>query len=205
MRRLFNILMLATAMAMASLDCIHAQTSEEIIRKVIESGKDMKSMKCAFTQTITTPMLEEPSVSSGRILYFSDTKLKIEYIEPEKYSIRVLDGKVTFSGKDGDNELGLIANRIAKGITTMMMGLMKGDELADKKAFTNKAWQEDGKWVVDMEPRRKDLKRMFSRVVLIFDPDTSLLISMEMLQEDGGSSLIEIDKVETGGNYEAEW
>lgn len=205
MRRLLNILMLVSVMAMGSWGFVNAQTSDEIIQKVVASGRSMKSMKCTFTQTLTTPMLENPSVSKGRILYFSDSKLKIEYSVPVKYSISVKDGQVTISGKDGDNELGLIANRIAKGITTMMMGLMKGDELADRKAFTNKARQEDGKWVVDMTPRRVDLKRMFSKVVLIFDPKTSLLVSMEMFQEDGGSTLIAIDKVETGGNYESEW
>lgn len=206
MRRVFDILMLVSVLAMASWDCAYAQTgSDEIIGKVISAGRSMKTMKCSFTQTLTTPMLADPSVSKGRILYFSDSKLKIEYTEPEKYSIQVLDGQVTLSGKDGDNELGLIANRIAKGITTMMMGLMKGDELADNKAFANKARLEGGKWVIDMEPRRKDLKRMFSKVVLIFDPKTSLLVSMEMIQEDGGSTLFAIDKVETGGNYEAEW
>lgn len=205
MRRLLNILMLVSVMAMLSWGNTHAQTSDEIIQKVIDAGRSMGTMKCTFTQTFTSPMLENPSVSKGKILYFSDSKLKIEYTEPEVYSIRLLDGKVILSGKDGDNELGLIANRIARGITTMMMGLMKGDELADKKAFTNKARLEDGKWVIDMTPRRADLKRMFSRVVLVFNPETLLLISMDMLQEDGGSSLIAIDNVEAGGNYEAEW
>lgn len=206
MKRGLGILLILTAMVTVCTADVVAQTdSDAIIEKVVNAGRNMKTMKCSFTQTFTTPMLQEPSVSKGRIVYLSDSRLKIAYTEPEAYSIKVVDGQVTLTGKDGDNELGLVANRIARGITTMMMGLMKGDELSDTKAFTNKARVENNLWVIDMLPRRKDLKRMFSKVILIFDPQTRLLVSMEMLQEDGGSSLIVIDKAYTGGNYEAEW
>jgi len=182
-----------------------ADDNSAIMESIVKAGRDMKSMKCTFVQTVSSTLLQEKQMSEGSILYLPESRLRIAYTKPDAYAISIEDGRMSMTRDGATHEVQGTQNRIFQGIATMVMGFMNGDALTDSKLFNSSVSVQDGSWVVRLDPRRKDLKRLFSAVVLTFDPSTSLLRSMEMIQSDGGSTGIHITKAETGGDYEAEW
>lgn len=182
-----------------------ADDSSAIMESIVKAGRDMKSMKCTFVQTVSSTLLQEKQMSEGSILYLPESRLRIAYTKPDVYAISIEDGRMSMTREGATHEVQGTQNRMFQGIATMVMGFMNGDALTDSKLFNSSVSVQNGSWVVRLDPRRKDLKRLFSAVVLTFDPSTSLLRSMEMIQSDGGSTGIHITKAETGGDYEAEW
>ena len=176
-----------------------------IVESVSKACADMKSMKCDFSQVRTVALLDEPQVSAGRMLYKQPSALKWIYTEPSGYSYTIKDDKVSIETTDGVTEIGSDAGRMFQGLAGIILGCMSGENLKDNRMFQVTATSQDGEWVIVLIPQRREMKRAFSEIVMVFDPDTSLLKRMVMNDQSGGSTEITVSNVSINGDYEAEW
>ena len=204
MKRIFLIvsgMVLLAAVGVGAVTYNAQHTEDEMIDDIVKACSEMNSMKCDISQTRHVPLMDEAQKSSGTMIYIRPSRFCLNYTEPFEWKLKV-DGDNVMTGTesaDGD------AGRLFKGISGMILGCMSGDMLKDKRTFRVSVTDTGNEWTAQLAPLRRDMKKMFSRIELGFDPGTRLLRRLLMEESGGGSTEILISNVRLNGDYEAEW
>lgn len=204
MKRLFLIvtgLVLLVAAGIWAVPLSNNQTEDEMIESIVKACSDMSSMKCDISQTRHIPLMDEPQRSSGTMIYIRPSRFCLNYTDPFEWKLKVDGDNVLMGTESADGEAG----RLFKGISSMILGCMSGEMLKDKRSFRVTVTDEGGEWKALLVPVRRDMKKMFNRIELGFDPGTRLLKRLLMEDAGGGSTVILISNVRLNGDYEAEW
>ena len=184
---------------------IRASAQDDIVERIAAECASMKSMKCDFRQVRTVPLMDEPQVSTGRMLYRQPSSLKWIYAEPFSYSITFDDDNISIDSDQGHTDIGNDASRMFKGLAGIVLGCMSGQNLKDKRLFQTTVMEQDREWIAVLTPQRREMKRVFSEIVMVFDPETALLKRLTMKDQNGGSTEIEVSNVSINGDYETDW
>lgn len=205
MKRLYIIvtgLILLLAVGVWAVPFSGQQTEDEMIESIAKACSDMCSMKCDISQIRTVPLMDEPQKSSGTMIYIQPSRFCLNYTEPFEWKLKVDGDNVTVgSGQEASGDAG----RLYKGMSGMILGCMSGQMLKDNRTFSVSVTDAGAEWKAVMIPQRRDMKKMFNRIELGFDPDTRLLKRLRMEEAGGGSTEILISNVKLNGDYEAEW
>ena len=194
------VLLLAIGVGAVTIDA--QQTENEMIDSIIKACSGMRSMKCDISQTRRIPLMDEPQESAGTMIYIQPSRFCLDYTTPFEWKLKVDGDNVSVGADDSMNG---DAGRLYKGMSGMILGCMSGQMLNDKRTFSVSVTDEGSEWKAQLIPMRRDMKKMFNRIELGFDPDTRLLKRLLMEEAGGGSTEILISNVKLNGDYEAEW
>ena len=164
----------------------------EIIQKMSVTAKAIKSVRCDFTQTKHSKMLKDAQVSKGKMFCKQPDKLRWEYTSP-KASALILDGtdvRIEEGGKEKEAK-----NKFIGEMARMIMNSVAGKYLTDGKAFQVSAKEMPEKYVATLVPLRKDMKRMYSKLVLHFDIKQSTVTEVELHEKNGDRTIIELNGI----------
>ena len=206
MKRIFIIvigLVLLVAVGVGAVTLNLQQTEDEMIESIVKASSDITSMKCDIAQTRRVPLMDEPQKSSGTMIYIKPSRFCLDYTEPFAWKLKV-DGDNIMTGSD-ESAVNDDAGHLYKGISSMILGCMSGEMLKDKRTFKVTVTDVGGEWKALLIPVRRDMKKMFTRIELGFDPATCLLKRLLMEDAGGGSTEILISNVRLNADYEAEW
>lgn len=175
---------------------LSAQTlsEQEIIRKMASVAQATKSIQANFTQTRYSKMLKEAQVSEGKMFCQQPDKLRWEYTSPRQSAL-ILDGTDARLTKDGSGNGG--RNRFAGEMARLIMNSVAGKYLTDDKAFQVSATASDGEYVATLVPVRKEMKRLYTKLVLHFDPKQSVVTKVELYEKDASHIVIELHDIQT--------
>lgn len=188
MKRWLVILIMLSVSAGVSAQSL---TEQEIVSLFEQSAADMQSLECRFVQTKKMKMLNDKMVSEGRMCYEKPEKLKWEYITPFVYSFTVNGNKALVRNSEGVNVVDMDKNRNFRKFTGAIMNLLTGDAIADTKAFSLSAEENDGKCIVTLVPKRNDIKQMWKHIVLHFDRTANSIVKVEINEASGDIMVIE--------------
>ena len=175
MKRFLPILLL-----LCSLSPLRAQDSDALKRRIVESGARITGITCDFVQTKQSAMLSEKAVSSGRMVYRSPEYLEWAYVKPTPRTF-VFDGSTAEAGKD----------KMFKDLARLIVSSIAGGNIANEAAFRTEAESAGGDILVTMYPLKRDLKRMFTSLVLRYKADTLEATRFEMNEASGDVTVIE--------------
>jgi len=159
-------------------------SEQAIIQKMVSAAEEIKTIQCSFTQTKHSKMLVGEQVSQGKMFCQKPYKLRWEYTSPRASSI-LLDE--TNKGK------GLVGS-----IARLIMNSVAGKCLTDDKAFLVTAKEIPTGYEATLVPLKKEMKRMFTRLVLRFDVRQSTVTEVELHERNGDSTIIELHDIQTG-------
>lgn len=182
-----------------------SQKEDPIVESIVKECAQMESMSCDFCQVRTVPLMDAPQESKGRMLYRRPGALKWSYKEPFVNSFTIDGDVISINNGDGDTEISGEAARMFKGMAGIMLGCMTGESLKDKRLFQTSVTEKNGEWEAVLVPQRREIKRVFTQIVMVFDPATRLLKRLTMMEQSGGSTEITVSNVSINGNYDAEW
>lgn len=182
-----------------------SQKEDPIVESIVKECAQMESMSCDFCQVRTVPLMDAPQESKGRMLYRRPGALKWSYKEPFVNSFTIDGDVISINNGDGDTEVSGEAARMFKGMAGIMLGCMTGESLKDKRLFQTSVTEKNGEWEAVLVPQRREVKRVFTQIVMVFDPATRLLKRLTMMEQSGGSTEITVSNVSINGNYDAEW
>ena len=182
-----------------------SQKEDPIVESIVKECAQMESMSCDFCQVRTVPLMDAPQESKGRMLYRRPGALKWSYKEPFVNSFTIDGDVISINNGDGDTEISGEAARMFKGMAGIMLGCMTGESLKDKRLFQTSVIEKNGEWEAVLVPQRREIKRVFTQIVMVFDPATRLLKRLTMMEQSGGSTEITVSNVSINGNYDAEW
>ena len=170
MRRILSILLLLCAFG-----TLRAQDADALKRRIVEAGSRITGISCDFVQTRQSAMLAEKAVSSGRMVYRSP-----DYLKPSARTF-VFDGSTADPGKD----------KMFRDLARLIVSSIAGGNIADEAAFRTEAVSAGGDILVTMYPLKRDLKRMFTTLVLRYKADTLEATRFEMNEASGDVTVIE--------------
>lgn len=164
-------------------------SEQEIIQKMSVAAEAIRTVRCDFTQTKHTKMLKEAQVSKGKMFCQQPDKLRWEYTSPKASAI-VLNGqdvRIEAGGKEqgaGSKFIGEMAR--------MIMNSVAGKYLTDDQAFQVSAKEMPTEYVATLIPLRKDMKRMYSTLVLHFNTKQATVTKVELFEKNGDRTIIEL-------------
>lgn len=163
--------------------------------QLTEKASSMQAMQCRFVQTKTMAMLTEPSVSEGTMLFFAPDRLRWEYLTPESFAL-IVDGERIVKETDGKEEvMSGKAGRMVQGIVSIIMDSASGKKLFDVTAFHVTLFDDNDCWKAEMAPKRRDLKRMFGKLVFYFSKETQYISHVEFVEAGGDVTSIRFEDI----------
>lgn len=144
-----------------------ASAQESGLLERIVSANSPSSAKADFIQRRHSPLLEGELVSEGSLYLLSPDKLRYEQKKPVQ-KLSILDGSAA-------------------------RGRFRVPSFED---FDISLMQDGKKISLVMDPRRRDLKQLFTRVVLEVDPASLLVRKVLLLGLDGNSTLLEFKNLQ---------
>ena len=161
--------------ALISVPLLAQSVSEQqMIQTMSSAAAEIRTIQCSFRQTRHVKMLKEEQVSLGRMFCRQPDKLLWEYTSPRKETIST----------EGEAWKGAMAR--------MIMKLVAGKALTDSKAFQVTAVEMPTEYVATLVPQRKDLKRIYTQLVLHFDVRQATVTQVEMYEKNGDRTVIEL-------------
>ena len=194
MNKILTILLLA----IGTVSHVPAQSinDQQVKYEISQVAAKMKSMKCDFVQTKQLKMLNDKMVSKGRMYYQQGNKLRWEYESPYRYVFVLNDSKVVLKNSSRSDVIDVNQNKMFREIVRIMMNTVVGNCLTDEKDFKVGIDTSDLEYVATLFPLRKDLKQMFSKIVLHFNRQKKMITQVVLIEKNGDRTVIELKNVQ---------
>lgn len=175
---------------------VKAQMSQDaIIAKINAAVSKIETMQCDFVQTKHMKMLNNKMVSTGIMAYKQSDKLRWEYKKPYTY-VFILNGTKVYLKKESRNDvIDIKQNKVFKSIAEIMMNSVIGKCLTNNKEFKVSILDVNNQWVASLIPQKKELKQMYSKIILYFGKANSIIQKVEMIEKNGDKTIIELKNV----------
>ena len=163
--------------------------------------KQIQQLSADFTQTKTLKLLSEKMVSQGKMYYSGGNKLRWEYTQPYQYAFILNGSKVLLKHPNRTDVIDVNQNKIFKEIARIMMSTVVGSAIKESKDFDvtiykggQKVQEPQAGTTVQLIPKRKDLKAMFTKIILHIG-ENEIVNKVELLEKGGDSTLIELKNI----------
>ncbi|MCQ2383274.1 MAG: outer membrane lipoprotein carrier protein LolA [Paludibacteraceae bacterium] len=193
MKRLFTTLFLVLSL----FGRLAAQTinEQQIISEISKSTSSIKTMQCDFVQTKSLKMLGDKMVSKGKMYCQQPSKLRWEYTTPYTYTFVLNDNNVMLKSGSRSDVIDINQNKMFKEIARIMMNSVLGKLLTEKKDFSVTVKQNGKQYVATLTPLRKDLKQMFTHILLHYDIKEKMVKTVVLKEKNGDSTTIELTNI----------
>lgn len=201
MMRRYIIAMLACLMSLP----VFSQTadSDGIIRQINGYSAGIRSLECGFVQTRSLKILDDRMVSEGKMYCQQPGMLRWEYTSPYS-SVFILNGNnVMLKNADGSVVTGAGSNRMYREMAGFILDSISGRYLLDDKSFDVSVEESADEWVLTLLPLKKNMRQMWSRIVLHFDRRSKTASMIEMHEQTGDMTVISFRDVRVNGDIDS--
>ena len=181
-----------------------AQSEQEIIAKINAQSAKMKTLSCDFVQTKHMKMLNNKFVSKGKMHYSQPDKLRWEYLTPYSYTFLMNESKGLIKNNNRADIIDINQNKMFKEISRLMMNSIVGESLNNKRDFAVAIRESEKLYIATLTPLEREMKQMWSKILLYFDRTTLNVVKVEMVERAGDYTVIELKNVALNSEIKAE-
>ena len=156
--------------------------AQEPQEAILAFSKKVAAVECDFTQTKESSLLAGTAVSTGHMSYRRPSYLEWHYLTPTPFSF-VFDGE-----QPGQN-------RMMKEMARLITGSIEGSALTDEKLFRIQFDEADGSIVATLFPKKREMQKMWSRLVLYYDKASLNATRFELHETSGDLTTIIFSKI----------
>ncbi|MBO4614891.1 MAG: outer membrane lipoprotein carrier protein LolA [Bacteroidales bacterium] len=167
----------------------------KVINEITRNTVGIQSLSCQFTQTKQSSLLVDNAVSKGEMSYSRPKSMRWEYTSPYTYALVVEGDSLSMTGAEGSKKPNQNANRMMKEMSSLIIGSINGDRLFDERTFSINIYEETGCYRVKMNPKRKDMQRMFQNITFLFGSDDYTVRSVVLTEKSGDATTINFENV----------
>ena len=184
---------------------VSAQTlnDAQIRQRVNQAAAAMKTLQCDFVQIKHLKMLNEEMLAQGKMYYQQSNKLRWEYTNPYTYTFVLNGDKVLLKNQQRNDVIDVNQNKIIREIARIMMSSVVGNSLLDNKTFKTTITINNSEWIATQIPKRKDMRQIFQRIVLHFNPQCAVVSCVEMIEKNGDKTVINLKNIRTNETLNA--
>ncbi len=158
------------------------------INEITRNTVGIQSLSCQFTQTKQSSLLVDNAEAKGKM------RMRWEYITPYSYALVVEGDSLSMTG-NGTASTNQKANRMMKEMSSLIIGSINGERLFDERTFSINIYEETGCYRVKMNPKRKDMQRMFQNITFLFGIDDYTVRSVVLTEKSGDATTINFENV----------
>lgn len=165
------------------------------LQEISKAAASISTMQCEFIQTKTLKMLGDKMVSKGYMYCQQLDKLRWEYTSPYRYTFILNGNKVLLKKGNRNDVIDVNQNKMFKEIARIMMNSVLGKCLTDKKDFKAGVAPQSSGYVVTLLPQKKDMKQMFSKIVLYYDKRLAVITKVVLYEKNGDNTVIDLKNI----------
>ncbi len=166
----------------------------KVINEITRNTVGIQSLSCQFTQTKQSSLLVDNAEAKGKMSYSRPKSMRWEYITPYSYALVVEGDSLSMTG-NGTASTNQKANRMMKEMSSLIIGSINGERLFDERTFSINIYEETGCYRVKMNPKRKDMQRMFQNITFLFGSDDYTVRSVVLTEKSGDATTINFENV----------
>ena len=189
--------------ACVSLSAMTEQQKQDVITKLNQTSASIQTMSANFSQTKYLSMLSDKMVSDGKIYYSKSDKLRWEYTSPYQYLFIFNGTKVYVGNNSKQNIIDTNTNKVFKEIARIMMNTVTGTALSNNGDFETSLSMDNNQWIVTLTPKKKELKSMFTKVVLNFNKKSNIVSEINIFEKNGDRTNIKFSGIQTNKSIDA--
>ena len=87
------------------------------------------------------------------------------------------------------------SSRMFQQIARIMLNSVTGRSLTDTEDFAVEMYVQEGQWLAELRPKRKEMAQLFDRVRLWIDPASRMVRVVELIEKGGDTTRIEMRNV----------
>ncbi len=167
----------------------------QALKEISAAAASIKTMQCDFVQTKLLKMLGDKMVSKGQMWCEQPNMLRWQYNTPYTYTFILNNNKVTVKKGNHSDVIDVNKNKMFKEIARIMMNSVLGKVLTDKADFKSSVIHKGNYYIVTLIPQKKEMKQMFTSILLHYDTKLKLVTKVEMHEKNGDSTLIELKNI----------
>ena len=175
--------------------CFSQNANQQIIDKINTAASKLTTMQCDFVQTKHVKLLNDKMISKGKMYYSQPNKLRWEYTSPYTYTFILSGNKVTLKKGGKNSVINVNQNKMFREIVNIMMNSVVGKCLSDRKSFKTTVKDTPSEWVATLTPQSKELKQMFTKIILHFNKQKSVIVKVEMFEKNGDTTSIVLENI----------
>ena len=164
------------------------------INEITRNTVGIQSLSCQFTQTKQSSLLVDNAEAKGKMNYSRPKSMRWEYITPYSYALVVEGDSLSMTG-NGTASTNQKANRMMKEMSSLIIGSINGERLFDERTFSINIYEETGCYRVKMNPKRKDMQRMFQNITFLFGSDDYTVRSVVLTEKSGDATTINFENL----------
>ena len=183
---------------------VRGQDAKTARQNIVDAAMRMKTMECDFVQTKHTKLLSGASVSTGRLYYSQPDRLRWEYVSPTAHTFQIDGQKVMMNDNRGSREVDIRRNRMYREMARLMTNIMSAQSLVDEQNFQVSLVSSGKEWVATLVPRRKEVRHMFSSIILHVTPTQWLVHQVELVEPKGDRTIVELKNIQINRQHDTE-
>ena len=196
MKRILTILLLLCTTTL----CTYAQSRQQMLDAIASATAQIRDMECDFVQTKKIKLLNRSMVSRGHMSYRQPDKLRWEYTTPYTYVFVVNGNKVQILNNNRKDVIDVDRNRMFREIVNIMLGTVAGTSLGDRSSFRTTVTGTQTEYIATLVPQKKEMRQMYSNIILHFDPKAGVVSKIEMNEAKGDMTTIELCNIHKNRN-----
>lgn len=175
----------------------------QAMQEISNAAASLTTMQCHFKQTKSLKMLGNKMVSNGFMYCEQPNKLRWEYVSPYTYTFILNDNKVLLRKGARNDVIDVRQNKMFKEIARIMMNSVLGKCLTDTKEFKVGIVQEGECYIATLIPLKKEMKQMFTNIVLHYDKKISMVTEVTLHERNGDFTNIELKEIQKNASIDA--
>lgn len=199
MKRLLLLVFLPLAMLNSMAQSFNEQRA---IQEISNTASAITTLQCDFVQTKSLKMLGDKLVSKGKMHYAQPSLLRWEYVSPYSY-IFIFNNRVLLKKGNRTDVIDIHQNKMFKEIANIMMNSILGKCLTDKKDFKVNVTGNAQQYHATLLPLKKDMKQMFTKIVLHYDVKVGMVKKVDMFEKNGDNTVIELVNIKKNAQINA--
>lgn len=173
---------------------------KQTIEKIDKAAQSVKTMQCSFTQVKSMKMMKNTINSEGNMWFAKPGKLRWQYTKPYGYTFIMNGSKAYMKSAKSTTTVDVNKNKMFKQIADVIMGCIVGGNMS-KTGYFNVAMHKNGNTIyANLTPLKKELKQLYSSIVLYFNPSLTMVTKVEMKEKNGDTTTITLSGIKTNGN-----
>ena len=200
MKKSVSLLLMLMCVVTAIAAPLTSQQKQDVIERINKAAAGLESMKCGFTQTKSLSLLSEKMVSEGEMYYKQPDRLRWEYTSPYQYLFILNGSKVYVGNKSRKDVIDTNTNKVFKEVARIMMSTVTGTALSNSSDFSIDVADGNTLWQISLLPKKKDMKKMFSKIVLLFAKSDLMVTEINIYEKNNDHTNIRLKNITTNGS-----
>lgn len=153
------------------------------VKSAIEKKhEETKSLMADFKEKVTSKMLKEPQISTGKFYFKKDNKVRWEH-DSGRQTI-LIDGDKVKLYENGKLINNVASQKIVQQIQGMMLSMLSG-EFLNEKDFSISYQESATDYKLTLTPKHPRMSKYMQKIELIFSKSSLLMEEMTMVEKSG--------------------